>query len=322
MNFQDLAKIEDASWYLDKAFKHARLMGEKVFPSTSGDPFSRMKTTEFEKLKTFSITLTGDFENIVKKYPSIDNMPEFYLELLRATLDYDFLKQSLGAINWAESSLKKMWKSYEWHIKKSPDKKSLQKTIKEYYGRMSSIVKQVDKNLQYLDESRTMMRSYPTLKTDLFTVVITGFPNIGKSTLLSKITPAKPEIKNYAFTTKGLNQGYATYGFRKVQFVDTPGVLNRTKRNAIEEQAYLVMKYLANLVVYIIDLTETYDLKKQETLLKELKEYDKPIIVYLSKSDIIDKKLIAKYKKKYAAVSTLDALNKKIKKALKEHYFE
>ncbi|HEY9703923.1 MAG TPA: GTPase, partial [Allocoleopsis sp.] len=153
-------------------------------------------------------------------------------------------------------------------------------------------------------------------------VCITGFPNIGKSTLLSKITPAKPEIKNYAFTTKNLNQGYATFGHRKVQFIDTPGVLDRDKMNNIELQAYLVLKYIANLVIYVIDLTEPYPIKIQEKLLKNLKEYDKPIIVYLSKSDIISEEIMAKAKKKYKAVTTLEDLHKKIEKSIKEFYFE
>src|SRR3989339_56236 len=153
------------------------------------------------------------------------------------------------------------------------------------------------------------MKDFPAIKTDLYTVAITGFPNIGKSTLLSRITPAKPEIKAYAFTTKGLNLGYAKIGIHKIQYIDTPGVLARDRVNAIEEQAHLVLKYVANLIVYVIDLTEPYPLKIQEKLLKELKDHDKPIIVYLSKTDIIDKSIIAKAKKKYKACITLEELD-------------
>ena len=45
------------------------------------------------------------------------------------------------------------------------------------------------------------MKDYPTIKTSLFTVAICGFPNVGKTTLLSKMTPSEPEISNYSFTT-------------------------------------------------------------------------------------------------------------------------
>ena len=140
--------------------------------------------------------------------------------------------------------------------------------------------------------------------------------------MLAKLTPAKPEIQNYAFTTKQINQGYANYGMRKVQFVDTPGVLDRSKMNNIELQAFLVLKYLVNLIIYVIDLTEPYPIKQQEELLKKLKEQDKPMIIYLSKTDIISKEIYEKAKRKYKAVTTIEDLNKKIVKQMKEFYFE
>ena len=281
-----------------------------------------MIRTESEKLKVFNKTLTEFLDAIVKKFPSVDNLPEFYNELLRLTVDYDYLKKSLGSLTWASGKLEELFRSYSKSLRSCQSRLDVNKLMKGYYGRTSSVMRQIDKFLKYIEESRKIMKNYPTLKTDLFTVAITGFPNIGKSTLLSKLTPAKPEIRDYAFTTKNLNQGYADYGLRKVQFVDTPGVLDRDKTNAIESQAYLVLKYLVHLIVYVIDLTEPYPLKQQEELLKKLKDLDKPIIIYLSKTDIIDPKIFAKAKKKYKAVISVDELNKKIEKAIKGHYFE
>jgi nucleolar GTP-binding protein len=261
-------------------------------------------------------------DGIVKKFPNIDSLPEIYTELIRLTLDYDYLKKSLGALTWVNKKLNELSYMYLKSLKACETKAAVQKVMSGYYGRISSLMRQVDKNLKYIEDARRTMKNYPTLKTDLYTVAITGFPNIGKSTLLSKLTTAKPEIKNYAFTTKQINQGYAQYGLRKVQFVDTPGVLNRDKMNNIELQAYLVLKYLVNLIIYVIDLTEPYPLKKQEELLKSLKDHDKPIIVYLSKTDILPKEVYEKAKKKYKAVINIDDLNKKIEKNMKEYYFE
>ena len=261
-------------------------------------------------------------DNIVKKFPNIDNLPEIYTELIRLTLDYDYLKKSLGALSWVDKRLDEVSAIHFKYVKDSIDQNGVKKVMNSFYGRVGSLMRQVDKHLKYIEDARKIMKSYPTLKTDLFTVAITGFPNIGKSTLLSKLTPAKPEIQNYAFTTKQINQGYAMYGLKKVQFVDTPGVLDRSKMNNIELQAFLVLKYLVNLVVYVIDLTEPYPIKKQEELLKKLKEYDKPVIVYLSKTDIISSEIYEKAKRKYKAVCTIEDLNKKIEKAMKEHYFE
>jgi nucleolar GTP-binding protein len=321
MNFQDLQSVNDSKFYLDQAFKKSKLHGDHVYPRLSGDQLNRIIKTETEKLKVFTKTLREYMDNIVKKFPNIDNLPEIYTELIRLTLDYDYLKKSLGALSWVDKRLDEVSAIHLKYVKDSIDQNGVKKVMNSFYGRVGSLMRQVDKHLKYIEEARKIMKSYPTLKTDLFTVAITGFPNIGKSTLLAKLTPAKPEIQNYAFTTKQINQGYAMYGLKKVQFVDTPGVLDRSKMNNIELQAFLVLKYLVNLVVYVIDLTEPYPLKKQEELLKKLKEYDKPVIVYLSKTDIIAKEIYEKAKRKYKAVTTIEELNKKIEKAMKEHYF-
>jgi nucleolar GTP-binding protein len=257
-------------------------------------------------------------QNIIKNFPSIDSMPEFYQELIMNTLDYNALKKSLGTISWAADNISKIAEEYKYQMRTSRDIIQIKKVMNSFYGRISSIMRQINPALKMLEHARQVMKTYPSVKTDLFTIAITGFPNIGKSTLLSKITPAKPEIKDYAFTTKGINQGYARYGINKIQFIDTPGVLDRQKKNAIEEQAYLVLKYATNLIIYVIDLTEPYPLKEQEKLFKGLKDYDKPMIVYLSKTDILPKALIDKYKRKYKACTSITELDKKIEKNLKE----
>lgn len=299
------------------AFKESKKKGHTQYLRSNGDKTSRIRTAEYEKIKIFGNEIRTKFEGITKNFPSIDSIPEFYQELVRNSLDYNLLKKSLGAVAWVSQEIIKLSEEFQRKIKHSKNEIEIKKIMNSYYGRASSIVKQIRNNLAYIEESRRVMKDFPAIKTDLFTVAITGFPNIGKSTLLSRITPAKPEIKAYAFTTKGLNLGYSKYGINKVQFIDTPGVLAREKKNAIEEQAYLVLKYVANLIVYVIDLTEPYPIKIQERLLKELKDYDKSIIVYLSKTDIIDKSIIAKAKRKYKACANLKELSDKIEKTIK-----
>ncbi len=318
MNFQGLQKIERAEFYIELAFRAARKQGDKIYMRTSGEQFLRIKKTEIERVKEFAKTIREKMDAITKNFPSIDGMPEFYQELVRTTIDYDQLKKSLGAVKWASEHVRIFARKYEQKMRGAREQGTLKRQSTEFYGRASSLLKQIKSNLAYLEESRGIMKTYPTIKTELFTVAITGFPNIGKSTLLSKLTPAKPEIKNYAFTTKNLNQGYAQYGIHKIQFVDTPGVLNRHQMNAIEQQAYLIMKYLANLIVYVIDLTEPYSIKEQEKLLKTLAEYDKPIVIYLSKTDIIDAATTAKAKKKYRAITSVGDLRARIEKVMQQ----
>ena len=67
----------------------------------------------------------------------------------------------------------------------------------------------------------------PTVDFDAFTVVIAGFPNVGKSTVLRRLTGAKPKVAEYPFTTKGIQIGYLETKWNKIQVIDTPGLLDR-----------------------------------------------------------------------------------------------
>src|SRR4030042_6532183 len=170
-------------------------------------------------------------------------------------------------------------------------------------------MKQIKQELEILEISRKIIREYPTIKTDIFTVAIFGFPNVGKSTLLSKLSTSKPEIAAYPFTTKGINIGYAKQGSKKIQLLDTPGSLNRfDKMNNIEKQAHLALKHVANAVVYIFDLTEPYPLEDQEKLYQNLKKMEKPVVVYLSKADTLEGDVVENFKKKTKAFTDVKKL--------------
>jgi len=169
-------------------------------------------------------------------------------------------------------------------IKKS--RQDLGAPKKELFGRVSSVMKQIDSYLRYIDESRVIMKRFPNIKTSRYTVALAGYPNVGKSSLLARLTLARPEIRNYAFTTKSLNIGY----MEKTQIVDTPGAFDRDDMNPIERQAYLVLRLVADLIVFVIDPTEEcgYPVKAQKKLLLRLKKLGKPVITVNNKADMMD----------------------------------
>ncbi|MBN1157548.1 50S ribosome-binding GTPase, partial [Candidatus Woesearchaeota archaeon] len=118
-------------------------------------------------------------------------------------------------------------------------------------------------------------------------------PNVGKTTLLFKLTGAKAEINSYPFTTKSINLGYFSNGEEKIQVIDTPGTLNRFDRmNSIEQQAHLALKYLADTIVYVFDLTGEYPMEQQLKLYDSIKKFNKKVIIYFSKEDVVGKEKI------------------------------
>jgi nucleolar GTP-binding protein len=288
MNFQDLTRVEKPNHYLDIAIKNSKKELSKYKQSLNiKDNLDKQKKSASYKMNIISKYLSSTFFHIMKSFPNIDSLPEFYMQLIRTQLDYGLLKKSLGSLNFASEKALFFSKMYSSKIKGDLSNELVQKHYKEYLGRISSILFRIKKNLEYLEYSRQTMKSFPSVKTGLFTVALYGFPNVGKSTILSKLTTSKPKIDDYSFTTRTINIGYIKEDSYKIQVLDTPGTLNRIdKMNEIEMQAELSLKYCADLVVFVYDPTIESD--KQLKLLKKLKTKldGKKLIKYASKSDI------------------------------------
>lgn len=136
------------------------------------------------------------------------------------------------------------------------------------------------------------MKKIPNVK-DMFTVVIAGAPNVGKSTLLKALTESEPEIAPYPFTTKNILLGYIKDVKHEIQVIDTPGLLDRKleEKNIIEKQAILALKHLANVIIFVFDPTETCGFSKeyQVNVYRSIRENfsDKNIIVVINKIDLL-----------------------------------
>jgi len=293
MNFQDLEQIENYQFYLDTAFKKAqkRALVAREQIKSERSILKKSQMVEMQKLSVIRGVLYDRLIEIVKSYPSIDQLPAFYQKLIKITLEYDELKKSLGAVNWAAKKVNDLFKVYNERIKRTKDFRKINQYRREFYGRVSSLLKQINDNLLFLENARKIMKGYPTIKTSIPSVVIYGFPNVGKTTLLHKLTGSRPEINSYPFTTKTINISYMEEGGNKIQLLDVPGTLNREKQNDIEKQADLAVVEVAELIVYVLDLSESYPFSDQIKLLKDIKKFNKKTILFLSKKDLAGDKI-------------------------------
>jgi nucleolar GTP-binding protein len=290
MNFQNIPPVETSKHFLEIAFRRAREKG--ISKKLSGNWLQIIRQKEGLKLDIIKDSIVPRLKKILESFPDSRALPDFYIQLMNLTLEYPNYKKSLGAVNWAIGKTRLIHKDYVSKIIRSKDRDSIKALSKEFYGRLASVLKQIDINLRYLESCRRIMRSYPDIK-DMFTVCIYGFPNVGKTTLLNKLAGTTAEVAAYAFTTKRINAGYFRVGGRKVQILDVPGTLARKeKMNDIELQADLVLKELADLIIYVFDISEFcgYSFKKQDQLFKNLGK--KKALVYVSKKDILEKGVI------------------------------
>jgi len=133
-------------------------------------------------------------------------------------------------------------------------------------------------------------------------VGLVGFPNAGKSTLLSVITSAKPKIADYEFTTLKPNLGIVNYrDFQTFVMADIPGIIE----GAAEGKGlghYFLRHIERNSVLLFLIPADANDIEKQyEILLDELRRYnpemlDKERLIAISKCDMLDDELKAELK--------------------------
>ncbi len=269
-----------------RAFKKLRPVSR-----SRGDKLLIYKAREISRIQTISDTLTSRLDKVIKKFPNVDRLDPFYRELLDVIAGVDKIKHSLGALQWASKLIKRISRTYIARIKKLDDPDVMIRIRREALGRISSVIKRISPEIDFLRSVLPALRNLPDLDTNLRTVIIAGMPNTGKSTLLSRLTTKVPEIAPYPFTTKGLIIGHGELSGEIIQFIDTPGLLDRplSKRNKIELQAIVALKYLRGIIMYIFDPTEIcgYSIKEQISLFEELRDsLGQRIIAIVNKADL------------------------------------
>jgi len=135
-------------------------------------------------------------------------------------------------------------------------------------------------------------------------VGLVGFPNAGKSTLLSVVSAAKPEIANYPFTTLTPNLGIVSYrDNQSFCMADIPGIIE-----GAHEGKGLGLRFLRHIernsvLLFLVPADAEHHVKEFKILLKELEEYnpellDKKRVLAISKCDLIPEEEIVKLQKK------------------------
>ena len=143
-------------------------------------------------------------------------------------------------------------------------------------------------------------------------VGLVGFPNAGKSTLLSVMSAAKPEIADYAFTTLVPNLGIVSYRNNK-SFVmaDIPGIIEGASQGKGLGIRFLRHIERNSVLLFLVPADTSRSIKEEyQILLNELEQYNpelmhKPRILAISKSDLLDDELVAEMRKDLPDLSTL-----------------
>jgi nucleolar GTP-binding protein len=277
MIFEDLPTTPTAEELVDRAFSRAARAGR----AKSGVEAQR------SMLQTAANVLSDNLEHVVTSWPDFSTVDPFYYELADAIVEVDEVRKSLSEVGWASNQTDEIKREYQGRL--SGDIETARKLRKQAFARLADVVEEVAEDLDRLNAARDELKVLPDIRPDEPTIVVAGFPNVGKSTFVNHVTNARHETASYPFTTTRIGVGHLTREHIRYQLVDTPGLLDREeKRNAIELQAESALAHVADCVLVFVDASEAcgYPLSDQLALRDAVRErFDVPVLTVCAKAD-------------------------------------
>ncbi len=248
---------------------------------------------EMRRIRRTSSYLIELLRSIALSMPFINDLHPFYRELAGLLINLDMYKHSLAKIYNARTAVRSITRDAILMLKTSATRDDVVRTRRMYISRVIDLIQDLANELSFLREASDKLSRLPDIDPNLWTIVVSGMPNVGKSSFVRCVSTAKPRIAEYPFTTKQIHVGHIRlHGDAVIQVIDTPGLLDRpmSERNKIELQAVLALKYLPSVIVFTIDPTHHsgYELKQQIDLLREIKASfsNVPLVVLVNKIDI------------------------------------
>ena len=142
----ELPYVPTMSELLDKAFRRARKAQASIaLKNVAIETLARARETA--RLNTIGQVVDSALSRVVKGFPSMERLHPFYFELIDLLVGVDRLKHALGAVNWARKMVIKLVRRYVRRLRGLRDTKEMERTRREAYGRIASILKRVEGEL-------------------------------------------------------------------------------------------------------------------------------------------------------------------------------
>mmetsp|Transcript_14835 Transcript_14835/g.30090 ORF Transcript_14835/g.30090 Transcript_14835/m.30090 type:complete len:656 (-) Transcript_14835:107-2074(-) len=289
-NFKTITPVPTSKDFIDITLSKTQRKTPTVVHR--GYAISRIRSFYIRKVKYTSVNYHDRLTTILQEFPRLEEVHPFYADLINVLYSRDHYKLALGQLNTARNLIDGIAKDYVRMIKYGDSLYRCKQLKRAALGRMCTLMKKMKASLGYLEQVRQHLSRLPDIDPSTRTLLITGYPNVGKSSFINKISRADVEVQNYAFTTKSLFVGHFDFHYHRWQVIDTPGILDHPleDRNTIEMQAITALAHLNACVLFFIDISEScgYSIKQQVSLFHNIKPLfsNKPLVVVCNKIDL------------------------------------
>lgn len=289
-NFKTICVVPSAKDFIDIILSKTQRKTPTVVHK--GYKISRIRSFYMRKVKFTQDNYNEKLTALLDDFPKLDDIHPFYADLINVLYSRDHYKLALGQVNTARQLIDNIGKDYLKMLKFGDSLYRCKELKRAALGRMCTVLKKLNASLGYLEEVRQHLSRLPSIDPNTRTLMITGYPNVGKSSFINKLSRANVQVEPYAFTTKSLFVGHTDYKYMKWQIIDTPGILDHPleDRNTIEMQAITALAHLHSTILYFIDISETcgYSIKQQVELYHSIKPLftNKPLLVVCNKIDL------------------------------------
>lgn len=280
--FEDLPTVPSADELLDKAFSRAARTGRS---KTGVD-------AQYAMLDVAGHIVSDNLEDVIRRWPDLDAIDPFFRTLTDAIVGLHALRGHLASIGWAARQTDAIVSEHRGRF--GGDAATATAQRRQAFARIADVLEEVADDLAALEEARRELARIPGIDPDAPTIVVAGYPNVGKSSFLNAVTRASGAIASYPFTTTRVDIGHVDHRHIRYQLIDTPGLLDRPddERNEVERQAMAALEHLADCVLVLLDASEScgYPLADQVALRDELMDrfatVDIPVVTACNKSDL------------------------------------
>ncbi|KAJ6262431.1 hypothetical protein Dda_3239 [Drechslerella dactyloides] len=259
----------------------------------AGFKISRIRAFYLRKVKFTQDTFTEKLQAILDGFPKLQDIHPFHKDLMNTLYDADHFRIALGQLSTAKHLIEQVCRDYVRLIKYAQSLFQCKQLKRAALGRMATITRRLKDPLLYLEQVRQHLGRLPGIDPNTRTLLICGYPNVGKSSFLRSITRADVDVQPYAFTTKSLFVGHFDYKYLRFQAIDTPGILDHPleEMNTIEMQSITAIAHLKSVILYFMDLSEQcgYSVAAQVQLFHSIKPLfaNKIVFVVVNKIDVV-----------------------------------